>query len=97
MTEIHLGACCPLTGDYWLRRIIEHILLAATAITSKRSISIASVTGCNAYSRIWNPKVENHMTERPGGTDIPTLLGADILALCLPTKDPPKRGVHILK
>jgi hypothetical protein len=44
-----------------------------------------------------NPKVENHMAGRPGGTDIPTLLNADILALRPPTKDPPKQGVHIWK
>jgi hypothetical protein len=76
-------------------RIIEHILFAATGITSKRSISTASESGATRAAEFG--KVENHMAGRPGGTDIPTLLSADILALCLPTKDPPKRGLHILK
>ena len=40
MTEIHLGAC-RLTSNPWLWRIIEHILLTATGITSKLSISTA--------------------------------------------------------
>jgi hypothetical protein len=48
-------------------------------------------TGCQRVGGIWTPKVENPMAGRPG-TDIPTSLNADILALRLPIKKPADAG-----
>jgi hypothetical protein len=50
-----------------------------------------------AYEQNLESKVEDHMAGRPRGTDIPTLLNADILALRALSKDPPKRGYAYLE